>query len=85
MLSVSKWTVVEINKKEKADPKTWGKNKHDITIYKTEEIRERDKDGNITIKFKKTPKNITRQINETSKLLKQESALQKLDAIKKMI
>lgn len=59
--------------------------KHDITVKKTIEKIEYNKDGSKTIHQEKEKTNLTRQINETAKIVKQQDALQKLEQLKNLI
>lgn len=59
--------------------------KHDITVTKTVERVEYNKDGSKTIRQEQEKTNITRQINETAKVVKQQDALQKLEQLKNLI
>ena len=71
--------------KEKPNHKDWGKTNNDITIIKKSEVIEYDKDGNKIIKNKKEKVNLTRKINETAKILKNQTAKEKLELIKKQL
>lgn len=57
----------------------------DITVYKTSFVVEYDKDGNKIVKRKREPINLTRKINETAKLIKQDIASAKLSQIEKLL
>ncbi len=59
--------------------------KHDITVNIITEKEEYNKDGSKTIRKEKEIYNITRQINETAKIVKAQDALQKLEELKKII
>lgn len=59
--------------------------KHDITVNKVIEKVDYNKDGSRTIKEIIEKINITRQINETAKVVKIENAQQKLEELRKMI
>lgn len=67
----------------KENQSKWGTLNHDVTIRnKTEEITI-DKDGIKTIKPIYKEENLTRRINATEKLLKKQTAEEKLEEIKK--
>lgn len=64
---------------------TWSSNNKDIFVSKKEEVKEYNKDGSITIKYKTTDINLTKRINATAQLLKAQTAEQKLEQLKKII
>ena len=82
MLAVCKKDNVQEDIKRRKE--TW-ENNNDITVTKRIETQERQKDGSILIKFKEEKINITRKINETAKIIKSNTAEQKLKAIQDAI
>ena len=82
MLAVCKKDNVQEEIKRRKE--TW-ENNNDITVTKRIETQERQKDGSILIKFKEEKINITRKINETAKIIKSNTAEQKLKAIQDAI
>lgn len=70
---------------EKTKNEKWGKINHDITIVKTSTVEEVQDNGDILIKQDKNIVNLTRKINETAKLLKNQTAKEKLEQIKNQL
>lgn len=65
--------------------KEFNKSSFEITVYRLKTVTTSDKQGNLIIKNSKTPVNLSRRINETAKLVKQDLATKKLEQISNLI
>lgn len=80
MLQASKKFTEEINKKSLP-----AKAKEDTIIYRAKNVTTYNDDGSVTIKREYQPINLTKKINETAKLVKQQTAAQKLAELEKIL
>lgn len=58
--------------------------KRDIIVYRRKEVVIHNEDGSYTIKEEKEAVNLTKKINESKKLIKNQTAKQKLREIEKI-
>ena len=75
---------IQVLKENKVNNLCWKEDNHEITIIEEKIEVEYTEQGKIE-KITKNPINLTRRINETAKILKQQTAQEKLEKITKAL